>query len=95
METKRIHIGDTVAHFKRELMNEEEKRREPTKYLYHIEGFAIHSETKEKMVVYRALYGEFGLYVRPFEMFMSEVEHEKYPQVKSQYRFSVIASEGE
>ena len=95
METKRIRIGDTVIHFKRELMTEEEKRKEPTKYLYHIEGFATHSETREKMVVYRALYPDFGLYVRPYTMFMSEVDHKKYPQVKSKYRFHVIASEGE
>ena len=95
MKDKRIHIGDTVAHFKRELLTEEEKKEEPTKYLYHIEGFATHSETREKMVVYRAMYGDFGLYVRPFAMFMSEVDHEKYPQSKSQYRFTVIAHEGD
>lgn len=56
---------------------------------YIVEDVAIHSETKEKYVVYRGLYGESTLYIRPYEMFLSKVEKEKYPKVKQEYRFEL------
>ena len=56
-------------------------------YLYEYIGVAMHSETRDRMIVYRALYGEKGLFVRPYEMFMEEVDHEKYPEIRQKYRF--------
>ncbi len=56
---------------------------------YIIEDIAIHSETKEKYVVYRELYGNNELYIRPYDMFLSEVDYEKYPQVEQRYRFEL------
>ena len=56
---------------------------------YLVIDVAIHSETKEKYIVYRGLYGNTTLYIRPYDMFLSEVDHEKYPNVKQKYRFEL------
>ena len=57
--------------------------------LYLVEDIIYHSETKEKMVAYRALYGDNRLWCRPYDMFLEEVDHEKYPDVKQKYRFEL------
>lgn len=55
--------------------------------LYLLEDFVTHSETQEKLVLYRALYGECGLYVRPYNMFLEEVPKEKINPTGQKYRF--------
>ena len=56
---------------------------------YLVLDIAYNSETKEPYVLYRALYGDNTLWVRPIDMFLSEVDHQKYPNVKQKYRFEL------
>lgn len=56
---------------------------------YIVVDIAFDSETKKKVVVYRRLYGDGSLWIRSLEMFLSEVDHEKYPNVKQKYRFEL------
>lgn len=77
-----VKPGDIVRHFKRDQVD-----ANTSTYLYRIIKIAIHSETREEMMVYQGLYGDFSWYVRPLDMFLSEVDHKKYPEVKQVYRF--------
>ena len=72
----RLRPGDVVRHFKGNQ--------------YEILYIARDSETMESVVVYRALYGERGVWVRPLEMFLSPVDREKYPDVDQTYRFEKV-----
>ena len=83
-----LNPGDIVQHFKRELLSEEE--RATNKYLYQIIGTGEHTETGEKLMIYQALYGNFRIYARPYDMFMGKADREKYPDVEQEYRFEIV-----
>lgn len=70
-----LKIGGIYKHFKGDY--------------YLVEDVVFHSETKEKLVLYRALYGSCLKYVRPYDMFLSKVDSQKYPDVKQEYRFEL------
>ena len=57
---------------------------------YIVLGTGIKSETLEEYVIYRALYGEGKVYLREINNFLSEVDHEKYPNVKQKYRMEEV-----
>lgn len=56
---------------------------------YLVLAKAINSETLEEYVIYRALYGNNDLWIRPLTLFLSEVDHKKYPNVKEKYKFEL------
>lgn len=73
---RQIEVGRVYRHFK------------GNNYL--VLDIALHSETGERYVVYKALYGDCKTYIRPYDMFASGVDHEKYPDVEQEFRFQLV-----
>ena len=72
---RELQIGRVYRHFKGDY--------------YLVEGVANDSETGAPFVIYRKLYGDGRLWLRPLEMFLSKVEKEKYPDCPQEYRFEL------
>ena len=72
---RELQIGRVYRHFKGDY--------------YLVEGVANDSETGAPFVIYRKLYGDGGLWLRPLEMFLSQVGKEKYPDCPPEYRFEL------
>ncbi|MBR5370099.1 MAG: DUF1653 domain-containing protein [Bacilli bacterium] len=90
--------GDIVRHFKRETVSKEELEINPNKYLYEIVGTSKHTENGELLMIYKPLYEtecirDVDYAARPLSMFTSEVDHEKYPNIKQKYRFEKVEEE--
>ena len=88
--SRKIQIGCTQYHFK--------------VCVAHVLGLAKHTETGEILVIYECYAPHFpeyesdrneDIYARPIEMFLSEVDHEKYPDVEQKYRFELIEERDE
>jgi len=71
-----IIVGKTYRHFKGDL--------------YRVMFIATDSETNEEVVVYEAMYGKHLIWTRPYDMFNSLVDKEKYPNIKQTYRFELV-----
>ena len=89
---RKFKKGDIVQHFKREKMTKEQLEKDPNLYLYEIIGTSRHTESKEELMIYKPLYESdctegVDYAARPLDMFLSEVDHEKYPEIKQKYRF--------
>ena len=91
---RNFNKGDIVQHFKRKTVTEEQLEKEPNLYLDEIIGIARHTENKEEVMVYKPLYqiecmNGVDFVVRLLEMFMSEVDRDKYSSITQKYRFEL------
>ena len=73
---RRIYTNKIYKHFKGKF--------------YKVIAIAEHTETSEKFVVYQALYQDRKVYIRPYDMFVSELEFNKYTNVNQTYRFELV-----
>lgn len=94
MNREELKPGVKVKHFKNELWLDS---IHPDRYTYEIIGVAHHTETKEELVVYKALYDDVNnhiqkgdIFCRPISMFLSMVDTKKYPYIKQRYRFEIV-----
>lgn len=78
---QKIVIGGLYRHFKG--------------MYYFVKDIAHHSETEELFVVYQKLYDDRKTYIRPLDMFASEVDKKKYPTITQQYRFQLMSGRDE
>ena len=82
------------------MLSKEQLEKDPTAYLFEIIGTARHTENGEEMMIYKPLYETecvegVDFTARPLDMFMSEVDHEKYPKIKQKMRFEIYKKKGE
>lgn len=94
MDREEFKVGQIIKHFKRENVTDEES----SEYLYLYYGKCRDTETGELFVAYLPLYETacvkgVNFVIRPFDMFYSEVDHDKYPDIKQKYRFEELTQE--
>ena len=87
---RKVEIGGIYEHFKRP----EDTNTNDGSYRYIVIDIAHHTETKEELVIYKALYPPYATYARPIQMFLGLVDENKYPECKRTFRFTKVNLRG-